>query len=83
MAGRGEQRKGTAFKVTSTRISLTKGVLIFLRSPSRQHVYFCYLQSAVHVLGSWQAREEGWMPVTVYNPTNPSHVQGKHSYVAA
>lgn len=81
--GRGEQRKGTAPKVTGTCFSLTKGELIFLRSTSRQRVYFCYLQSAVRALANRQAHKEGRIPVTVHDPTNPSRVEDRRSYVAA
>lgn len=70
--GRAEDRHCAVLKVTWACFPLTKGVLVFRRPSSRQHIYFRFLQSALHALSDRQACKEGWIPVTVHNPmTHP------------
>lgn len=81
--GRAEDRHCAVLKVTWACFPLTKGVLIFLRPSSRQHVYFCYLESAVHILGARQAHKRRLDSYHSLQTHDPSHVQDKHSYVGA
>lgn len=72
--GTAEDRHCCVLKVTWASFPLTKHELIFLRPSNRQHVYFCYLRSAVHILSDRQSCKEGRIPITVYNPMTHPYV---------